>query len=237
MEAIILAHIAPLPPHPLGASQQRPIVPGEGEAHFESVLHVVQELYNRHKSQYPSQTTSWAIFGRFEGTTAMPKKLAIAKRRFQAMGLPMKFAQYDIAKASERINPAAGTVVGVLQNRKTYLYVEDQVRDSINFNDQPRPTGVTSSATTTSSGPGQSIHANKSTSTNQTPVGSPAPAPGFWAYARQQNQFFYRTAAGQPVPGSEWPRRAGRQRVLVVETKTLMGFDFDANQLFTLETG
>ncbi|TKA57849.1 hypothetical protein B0A55_13472, partial [Friedmanniomyces simplex] len=121
--------------------QQRPIVPGEGEAHFESVLHVVQELYNRHKSQYPSQTTSWAIFGRFEGTTAMPEKLAIAKRRFQAMGLPMKFAQYDIAKASERINPAAGTVVGVLQNRKRYLYVEDQVRDSINFNDQPRPTG------------------------------------------------------------------------------------------------
>ncbi|KAK1050694.1 hypothetical protein LTR74_016975 [Friedmanniomyces endolithicus] len=128
-EAIILAHIAPLPPHPLGTSQQRLIVQGEGEAHFETVMNMVQELYNTHKSRFPSQSTSWAIFGRFEGKIAMPEKLAIAKRRFQIMGLPMKFAQYDIAKASERTNPAVGTVIGVLQNRKTYLYVEDQGRD------------------------------------------------------------------------------------------------------------
>jgi hypothetical protein len=63
-KAIILAHVVPLLPHPLGASPQRVIQPGEGEAHFISILNEVQRLYNDHKSSFPDRTTSWAIFGR-----------------------------------------------------------------------------------------------------------------------------------------------------------------------------
>ncbi|KAK5674002.1 hypothetical protein LTS10_013240 [Elasticomyces elasticus] len=138
--AMIMAHIAPLPPHDLGASQQREIEPGEGEAHFESLLLEVQTLYNTHISHFPNRTTTWAIFGTFEGEIAMPEKLEIARQRFHAMGLPMRSALYTIGKASERTNPAAGTVLGVLQHGITYLYVENQLEDSINFNDQPTST-------------------------------------------------------------------------------------------------
>lgn len=230
-EAIILAHIAPLPPHPLGASKQRSIAPGEGEAHFERLLNVVQELYNRHRPSFSSQTTSWAIFGSFEGMVVTPEKLAIATQRFQTWGLPMRFAQYDIAKASERTNPVAGTVIGVLQNRKTYLYVEDQLKDSIDFNDRTDPTGALRSATTLSPVQSQPVHTSASASTSAHP-----PALGLWTYTHQQSQFVYVTPTGQRVPQAEWPQRAGRQRILLVDTRTIIGFDFDANEWFTLGT-
>ncbi|KAK5722192.1 hypothetical protein LTS12_027574, partial [Elasticomyces elasticus] len=203
--AMILAHIAPLPPHDLGASQQREIEPGEGEAHFESLLLEVQTLYNTHISHFPNRTTTWAIFGTFEGEIAMPGKLEIARQRFHAMGLPMRSALYTIGKASERTNPAAGTVLGVLQSGITYLYVEDQLKDSINFNDQPTSNTVGGSAATT-------------------------PAAGAWVYSSQRRQLLYQTAEGQPVPQSQWPQRAGTHRVFHLENRKWNNFNFDTNQ-------
>lgn len=230
-QAIILAHIAPLPPHPLGASSQRPVVPGEGEAHFKNMLNKVHGLYNIHKSRFPAQTTSWAIFGRFEAKIAMPEKLEMAKHYFASLGLPMKCAQYDIAKASDRTNPAAGTVIGVLQNRKAYLYVEDQLQDSIDFNQKAR---ATSSMPSVQSQPTSTIASGSTGQTSTRPI---VQTQGFWAFSTQLQQFSYRTRDNKPVPWSQWPQLTGRHQVMIAETSKIMGFDFDSKQWFDSGSG
>lgn len=223
--AIILAHIAPLPPHPQGASPQRIVRPDEGENHFRGILNDVQGLYNNHKSRFPSQATSWAIFGKFEGAVAMPEKLEIARQTFYSWGLPMKCALYNIEKASNRTNPAAGTVIGVMQDRKTYLYVEDKLQDSINFNQE----APTTSAASSSSNPLTVTPASGSTDqTYQRPQ-------GFWAFSTQTVQFYYLTRENRPIPQAQWPPITGRQRVIIIETRKQAGYDFDAKQWVSLD--
>lgn len=231
-EAIILAHIAPLPPHPLGAASSRLLRPGEGEVHFNNVFDVVERLYNEHRNLFPDRTTSWAIFGSLGGNIAMPAKLAIAKDRFSAMGLPMRFAAYEVAEPSERKNPAAGTIIGVLQNRKTYLYVEDQIKDSIDFNKQDElaacQPGAKKALPSTSSRASMTTAATSS-STGQT-LPESSSVQGFWAFSNGAKQFSYRTPENHPVPHAQWPQLTGRHKVVVVETKQILDYDFDSKQ-------
>ncbi|CAK4035031.1 Hypothetical predicted protein [Lecanosticta acicola] len=147
----------------------------------------------------------------------MPEKLEIARQHFASLGMPMKCAQYDIAKASDRSNPAAGTVIGVLQNQKVYLYVEDKLKDSTDFNQQARATLSTPSVSSSGS-TGQ---------TSPTPTGQ---TQSFWAFSTSLRQFSYRTRDNQLVPQSQWPRATGRHVVIIAETGRTMGYDFDSRQ-------
>nr|POF16683.1 hypothetical protein CFP56_71324 [Quercus suber] len=132
--AIILAHIVPLPPHPLGASPNRKVEAGEGDDHFTRCLDAVRRLYDHNRELFPSRTTAWGIFGRYRGVVGMPEKLQIATQQFHKMGLPSRPAFYDVQPSDSPRRPGAGTVIGVAKDGMTYLYVEDEIKHSVNFN-------------------------------------------------------------------------------------------------------
>ncbi|EME43623.1 hypothetical protein DOTSEDRAFT_25545 [Dothistroma septosporum NZE10] len=164
----------------------------------------------------------------------MPQKLEIARQRLTSLGLPMKCAQYDIAKASDRTKPAAGTVIGVLQNQKVYLYVEDQLKDSIDFDPQARATSSTLSIPTqtpaVSTPRASTSSASASSSTGQTSPRPTVQTQSFWAFSTRLNQFSYRTRDNQPVLRSQWPLSLGRHPVVIAETGRTVLYDFDSRQ-------
>nr|POF16694.1 hypothetical protein CFP56_71335 [Quercus suber] len=140
--AIILAHISPVPTHAsYRLDPRRVILPDEGDNHFNNLLDSIQQLYNVNRAYFPARSTGWGVFGRYQSIndhgqaeiTWMSEKLDILRQRLSSLGLSTSPIFYDVKRAQERSDPAAGTVIGIIMNGKTYLYVEDVVRHSFDF--------------------------------------------------------------------------------------------------------
>ena len=132
--AFIPAHIAPLPLHSLGANPDRVVQPNEGDEHFKRLMDTVQSLFANHTQSFPTKTTAWGVFGRFRDEIALPEKVHIAQERLSKLGLPLKPAFFDVRVPNSPMAPAAGTVIGLVPKGMSYLYPEDRLLHSLNFN-------------------------------------------------------------------------------------------------------
>lgn len=212
--AIILAHIAPLPPHLLGASSSREIHPDEGDKHFERLVDAVQTLHKNNSSLFPAQTSVWGNFGRFRDEVAMPDKVEIAKQRFSKLGLPMKPAFYDVQAASLHAS-SAGTVVGFIKDGKTHLLVEDKPVHAIDFSVETRVPALASASSSRRANPATT------TVTRQRPD-----THGTWLYSSQQRRWAFQLQDGTRPPHQQWPAASGKQRVWLVEKRNWRLYDF-----------
>lgn len=217
-QALILAHIAPLPPHPLGTSSNRVIGADEGDKHFERLVDEVKSLFESNKRLFPARTTAWGIFGRFRGDVAMPEKVKIAEQRFSKLGLPLKPAFYDVQIASLRADPAAGTVIGLIREGKSYLFVEDKLLHTVDFSIEtaapPRASESSSSSV---------VRATLSTTTTASPTSN---VQGVWVYTSRQQRWGFQMLDGTQIPQPEWPAAAGTQRVYLSEEQVWSMYNF-----------
>ncbi|KAK1082678.1 hypothetical protein LTR48_006828 [Friedmanniomyces endolithicus] len=128
-QAIIIAHIAPLPP---GSSTTRPPSVTAGDRHFNQMMDDVQTLLMINRAYFPPRTTAWGIFGKFEGSS-MKEKEDITTQRFAALGLTSRHIYYNVQLAQTRTKAAAGEVAVVRNDQVAALYVEDEVKMTVDF--------------------------------------------------------------------------------------------------------
>lgn len=221
--AIILGHIAPLPPVPEGSSAKRAVRPDEGDAHFHKLMDKIRDLYTGHRSHFPDQTTAWGIFGLLDGRT-MREKEAIAIQRFGAMGLPHKHIYYEVQKASLRTNPAAGQAFGILSEASSWLYVEDK---PIKRTDFSVPKTVTPASAASSSVEQRALPTSTAIPSTSSNVQT---QPGFWAWSSRTQQWAFVAHGKGQRPKEEWPEARGRSMVFCTDDQKWRQFDFDTGK-------
>ncbi len=218
--AIILGHVAPLPPVPEGSSGKRVVRPDEGDNHFHNLMDKIRDLYTRHQSHFPDQTTAWGIFGLLDGRT-MREKEAIAIQRFGAMGLPHKHIYYEVQQASLRANPAAGQAFGLLSEGSSWLYIEDKPIKKTDFSTPPTatPSSAASSSVEQSVRPTSTAIPSSSSNVQK--------QPRFWAWSGRAKQWTFVVQGEGQRPEEEWPEARGRSMVYCTDDQKWRSFNFD----------
>ena len=127
-KAIMLSHIAPLPPASKGADTdpQRKIGPTESPDFFTSMLRSMIAYVELNGDLFPKRTTGWGIYAVINNEDALPEREEIAERLFTAAGLPSKPLFYMTTTAVARRGPASGTVIAGKKGEATALWVEDK---------------------------------------------------------------------------------------------------------------